>query len=107
MKQLKVLFMLFAAVVFAACEKYVAEDIANTQGSSVVNGNLVVKAECLQTKAGEASTLADRFVRIGMAVFQDGKRVDYVNQTNTDNNFGTMSLDLPAGSCKLLVVADS
>lgn len=107
MKQLKVLFMLFAAVVFAACEKYVAEDIANTQGSSVVNGNLVVKAECLQTKAGEAQTLADRFERIGMAVFQDGKRVDYVNQSKSDNNFGTMSLDLPAGSYKLLVVAHS
>lgn len=107
MKQLKVLFMLFAALVFAACEKFVAEDITNTQGSSVVNGNLVVKAECGQTRAGETPTLAERFVRIGMAVYQDGKRVDYVNQVNTDNNFGIMSLDLPAGSYKLLVVAHS
>ena len=107
MKQLKTLSLLFAALVFAACEKFVAEDDWNSQGSTVVNGNLVVKAECPQTKAGETPTLADRFVRIGMAVYQDGKRVDYVNQDNADKNFGTMSLDLPAGSYKLLVVAHS
>lgn len=107
MKQLKVISLLFAALVFAACEKFVAEDDWNSQGSTVVNGNLVVKAECPQTKAGETPTLKDRFVRIGMAVYQDGKRVDYVNQDNGDENFGTMSLDLPAGSYKLLVVAHS
>ena len=107
MKQLKTLSLLFAALVFAACEKFVAEDDWNSQGSTVVNGNLVVKAECPQTKAGETPTLAERFVRIGMAVYQDGKRVDYVNQDNADKNFGTMSLDLPAGSYKLLVVAHS
>ena len=107
MKQLKVISLLFAALVFAACEKFVAEDDWNSQGSTVVNGNLVVKAECPQTKAGETPTLKDRFVRIGMAVYQDGKRVDYVNQDNADKNFGTMSLDLPAGSYKLLVVAHS
>lgn len=107
MKQLKTLSLLFAALVFAACEKFVAEDDWNSQGSTVVNGNLVVKAECPQTKAGETPTLKDRFVRIGMAVYQDGKRVDYVNQDNADKNFGTMSLDLPAGSYKLLVVAHS
>lgn len=107
MKQLKVISLLFAALVFAACEKFVAEDDWNSQGSTVVNGNLVVKAECPQTKAGETPTLKDRFVRIGMAVYQDGKRVDYINQDNKDENFGTMSLDLPAGSYKLLVVAHS
>ncbi|MCI6828367.1 MAG: FimB/Mfa2 family fimbrial subunit [Prevotella sp.] len=107
MKQLKVISLLFAALVFAACEKFVAEDDWNTQGSTVVSGNLIVKAGFPQTKGGESQTLAERFVRIGMAVYQDGKRVDYVNQDNEDNNFGTMSLDLPPGSYKLLVVAHS
>ena len=107
MKQLKFIAMLFAALVSVACEKYVAEDDIKTQGSSVVNGNLVVKAECGQTRAGETPTLAERFLRIGMAVYKDGKRVDYVNQDNSSSNFGTMSLDLPAGSYQLLVVAHS
>ncbi|MGM9733192.1 MAG: FimB/Mfa2 family fimbrial subunit [Prevotella sp.] len=107
MKQLKAISLLFVAIVFAACEKFVVEDDWNSQGSTVVNGNLIVKAEFPQTKAGETQTLAERFVRIGMAVYQDGKRVDYVNQDNADNNFGTMSLDLPSGSYKLLVVAHS
>ena len=107
MKELKVISMLFVALVFAACEKYVAGDDSVTQGSSVVNGNLVVKAGLAQTKAGESQSLSDKFTRIGMAVYQDGKRVDYVNQDNQDKNFGTMSLDLPAGSYQLLVVAHS
>lgn len=112
MKTPKTLLLIIAALLFAACEKYVAEDVAQTE-SKVVDGNLVVTAECLVTKSGvedeETATLPlnERFTRMSMVIYQNDVRVDYVNQVNTDKDFGTMSVDLEPGTYQLVVLAHS
>ena len=52
MKLTKTLLLIIATLLFAACEKYVAEEGTQSE-SKVVDGNLVVKAECVVTRAGE------------------------------------------------------
>ena len=79
----------------------------------MIDGNLVVKAECVVTRAGgteenqETLPLKDRFTRMTMVLYQDDVRVDYVNQVNTDQGFGTMSVDLDPGTYQLVVLAYS
>ena len=112
MKLPKTLLLIIATLLFAACEKYVAEEGTQSE-SKVVDGNLVVKAECVVTRAGEteegqeALPLKDRFTRMTMVLYQNDVRVDYVNQTNTDEDFGTMSVDLEPGTYQLVVLAHS
>ena len=112
MKSPKTLLLIIATLLFAACEKYVAEEGTQSE-SKVVDGNLVVKAECVVTRAGEteneqeALPLAERFTHMSMVLYQDDVRVDYVNQTNTDEDFGTMSVDLEPGTYQLVVLAHS
>ena len=112
MKSPKTLLLIIATSVFAACEKYVAEEGTQSE-AKVVDGNLVVKAECVVTRAGEteneqeALPLAERFTHMSMVLYQDDVRVDYVNQTNTDEDFGTMSVDLEPGTYQLVVLAHS
>ena len=112
MKSPKTLLLIIATLLFAACEKYVAEEGTQSE-SKVVDGNLVVKAECVVTRAGEteegqeALPLKDRFTRMTMVLYQDDVRVDYVNQVNTDQGFGTMSVDLDPGTYQLVVLAYS
>ena len=112
MKQFKTLLLIFAAFLCAACEKYVAEEGTQSE-SKVIDGNLVVKAECVVTRAGETEEnqeslpLKDRFTRMTMVLYQDDVRVDYVNQENSDPGFGTMSVDLDPGTYQLVVLAHS
>ena len=112
MKQIKTLLLIFAAFLGAACEKYVAEEGTQSE-SKVIDGNLVVKAECVVTRAGETEEnqeslpLKDRFTRMTMVLYQDDVRVDYVNQENSDPGFGTMSVDLDPGTYQLVVLAHS
>lgn len=112
MKQIKTLLLIFAAFLCAACEKYVAEEGTQSE-SKVIDGNLVVKAECVVTRAGETEEnqeslpLKDRFTRMTMVLYQNDVRVDYVNQVNTDPGFGTMSVDLDPGTYQLVVLAHS
>ena len=112
MKQIKTLLLIVAAFLCAACEKYVAEEGTQSE-SKVIDGNLVVKAECVVTRAGETEEnqeslpLKDRFTRMTMVLYQDDVRVDYVNQENSDPGFGTMSVDLDPGTYQLVVLAHS
>lgn len=112
MKQIKTLLLIFAAFLCAACEKYVAEEGTQSE-SKVIDGNLVVKAECVVTRAGETEEnqeslpLKDRFTRMTMVLYQYDVRVDYVNQENSDPGFGTMSVDLDPGTYQLVVLAHS
>ena len=112
MKLAKTLFLFVATLLFASCEKYVAEEGTQYE-SKVVNGNLVVKAECVVTKAAGdedeqvSLPLNERFTRMSMVLYQNDVRVDYVNQTNTDKDFGTMSVDLEPGTYQLVVLAHS
>ena len=112
MKLPKTLLLIVAAFLCAACEKYVAEEGTQSE-SKVVDGNLVVKAECVVTRAGEteegqeALPLKDRFTRMTMVLYQNDVRVDYVNQDNLDKDFGTMSVDLDPGTYQLVVLAHS
>ena len=112
MKLPKKLLLIVAAFLCAACEKYVAEEGTQSE-SKVVDGNLVVKAECVVTRAGEteegqeALPLKDRFTRMTMVLYQNDVRVDYVNQDNLDKDFGTMSVDLDPGTYQLVVLAHS
>ena len=112
MKLPKTRLLIIATLLFAACEKYVAEEGTQSE-SKVVDGNLVVKAECVVTRAGEteegqeALPLKDRFTRMTMVLYQNDVRVDYVNQDNLDKDFGTMSVDLDPGTYQLVVLAHS
>ena len=112
MKLPKTLLLIVTAFLFAACEKYVAEEGTQSE-SKVIDGNLVVKAECVVTRAGETEEnqeslpLKDRFTRMTMVLYQDDVRVDYVNQENSDPGFGTMSVDLDPGTYQLVVLAHS
>ena len=112
MKLPKTLLLIIATLLFASCEKYVAEEDSQS-ASKVIDGNLVVKAECVVTKAAGdddeqvSLPLNERFTRMSMVLYQNDVRVDYVNQQNTDKDFGTMSVDLEPGTYQLVVLAHS
>lgn len=116
---LRVPFIVLATLMLlASCEKAVFDDVEKpdtpekpaTDGQVTLTFNVSqVEAATFgqtnqQSRATEASKVCSR---INLALYQDGERVKYVNQKAEDSGFGKISLTVPAGSYRLVVLAHS
>lgn len=104
----KILVILAAGLVMAACEKPIldSEDINDEPTGNVV---LTFNASGAQTRAATPS-IGDYFTKLNVMLFnEDGTRYfDKVRtQYSTDENFGQMSLTLPAGEYTVVAVGHS
>ena len=102
----KLFCLLLAAVALTACEKTILGD-----GFSDVDGNvtLTFSAVGAQTRAANV-TIGDYFQKLNVMLFnEDGTRYFEKVRTQyaTDENFGQMSLTLPAGEYTVVAVGHS
>lgn len=102
----KLFCLLLAAVALTACEKPLVDD-----GFNDVDGNvtLTFSAAGAQTRAANV-TIGDYFTKLNVMLFNDdGTRYfeKVRTQYSSDENFGQMSLTLPAGEYTVVAVGHS
>ena len=106
---MRFLLFLLSAIVLASCEKAIidlAEDTAK--------GNLIVSAHVNdQVSMGpwqstkSTRPLSELCTRISYVLYQEGKRVKYVNQKQGDETFGSARISVPPGQYGLLIIGHS
>lgn len=111
------LFLLTIAL-FSSCEKgYTEEDVItptdgdkvrvsfNVAGYDVVSFGNMAQKPSLQRKSENLGSVCSR---LSFALFdENGTKLTYKNQKQSDSNFGTFSLSVGKGAYKLVVVAHS
>lgn len=114
MKQLffKAGMMVMLAVAFISCEKVElpnADNSGKQQEDGVSISFTIAKIEQVafndgvtQTRATEITNLCSR---ITFAFFQNGEKVKQVSQKSSDSGFGSLTVSLPSGSYKMVVLA--
>ena len=102
-----VLALLVALLAMTACEKMVIDE--EPAGDDEVN--VVLKVAGLESYGDGTrakANVADVCSRIQFALYQNGKRIKYLNQQKTDEEgFGTAKLSLSEGTYQLLILAHS
>lgn len=98
--------MMLCTIFFAACEKPLVDD-----GFNDVDGNvtLTFSAAGAQTRSANV-TIGDYFTKLNVMLFnEDGTRYfeKVRTQYSSDENFGQMSLTLPAGEYTVVAVGHS
>lgn len=102
----RIYYLLLCTIFLAACEKPLVDD-----GFNDVDGNVVLTFSAVgaQTRSSNV-TIGDYFTKINVMLFnEDGTRYfDKVRtQYSSDENFGQMSLTLPAGEYTVVAVGHS
>ena len=102
----RIYYLLLCTIFFAACEKPLVDD-----GFNDVDGNVVLtfSAAGAQTRSANV-TIGDYFTKLNVMLFnEDGtKYFEKVRtQYSSDENFGQMSLTLPAGEYTVVAVGHS
>jgi hypothetical protein len=104
----KIFAMMLVGLVVAACEKpVIGEESDDVKGSG--NVTLRFNAVGAQTRAANV-TIGDYFTKLNVMLFDENgnKYFDKVRtQYSTDENFGQMSLTLPAGEYSVVAVGHS
>lgn len=99
------MLLVAAITVLSACEKM---DVGNsTAKSENSEANLIIN---VVVTGNEAMTRADGssyWTRLNFVVYQNGKKVKAVNQTEGDDSYGQAALTLDEGTYQLLVLAHS
>jgi len=95
-----------ALTLFCACEK-MSFDNKDQDKVNNDNANLILRvvddATVPETRAGEAK----HWSRLNFAVYQNGKKVKGVNQTEDDTDYGQAAMTLEEGTYQVLVLAHS
>ena len=102
---MKKIFLFLAVAALAACEKPVLDD-----GTTKPNGNVVLTFNASGAQTRAAAPIGDHFTKLNVMLFnEDGsKYFDKVRtQYSTDEDFGQMSLTLPAGEYTVVAVGHS
>lgn len=102
----RIYYLLLYTIFLAACEKPLVDD-----GFNDVDGNVVLTFSAVgaQTRSTNV-TIGDYFTKINVMLFDENgnKYFDKVRtQYSTDENFGQMSLTLPAGEYTVVAVGHS
>lgn len=114
MKKTLPVILLGLLMTLSACEKAVIDDIGGTEEPPVENGvklkiaigefEQVPFSEQSPTRA--ATDVKDVCTRISFAIYKsDGSVYDIKNQQRSDNGFGSLSITLPKGDYRLVVIA--
>ncbi len=97
---------------FCACEKPMSEEKTGKEQNSTNKFNLtfsITKFEQVPfDKAihySRSKDIKQLCTRINFAVFNEDKKIAAVNQTSSDRDFGKISISLPAGNYRFLVLA--
>lgn len=116
------LLLIFSAVVvlFAGCEQgyeYAESDGVSEEEEELAEGYVKVTFAITDFEqipfddavyATRADDEADTVcTRIDLAVFEDDEKIESVNQTVDEEDFGTVSLSLPEGDYELVILAHS
>ncbi len=102
----RIYYLLLCTIFLAACEKPLVDDGFNDVDSNVV---LMFSAAGAQTRSANV-TIGDYFTKLNVMLFnEDGtKYFEKVRtQYSSDENFGQMSLTLPAGEYTVVAVGHS
>lgn len=120
MKTIRLLFLLTSITMFSSCEKFYAES-TNTDGYDE-NANVTIKvSNFIQSKfeknetltrseddsLSEEPALEDNCTRLSFAIFNIEEKVKNINQSIGDDNFGTININLPNGTYRVVVIAHS
>lgn len=102
----RIYYMMLCTIFFASCEKPLVDD-----GFNDVDGNvtLTFSAAGAQTRSANV-TIGDYFTKLNVMLFnEDGTRYfeKVRTQYSSDENFGQMSLTLPAGEYTVVAVGHS
>ena len=104
--------LLSAVLLFLpSCEKMVTDD-DTPQAVETAGTNVVIRVADLEAAWADYSSrslvdISEVCTRLCFAVYQNEKRVKYMNQKVGDSGFGTYSLQLSEGSYHLLVIGHS
>ena len=94
------------AVLLAACEKPIMEEVGKKDIDANANVTLRFTTYGQQAFTRSAEPLTDQASRLSVAIFrQDGTKVKSINQTSTDSGFGTVAVSLAEGTYKVVAVA--
>lgn len=106
---MRFLLFLLSAIVLASCEKAIIDFAEDT-----AKGNLIVSAHVNdQVSMGpwqstkSTRPLSELCTRISYVLYQEGKRVKYVNQKQGDETFGSARISVPPGQYGLLIIGHS
>ena len=102
---LTAVMLIAVLVLLSSCEKMNVSDLDMTDED--VEANLVLN---VVTNGTEAMTRADGssfWTRLNFVVYQNGKKVKGVNQTEGDDGYGQAALTLDEGTYQVLVLAHS
>ena len=106
---MRFLLFLLSAIVLASCEKAIIDFAKDT-----AKGNLIVSAHVNdQVSMGpwqstkSTRPLSELCTRISYVLYQEGKRVKYVNQKQGDETFGSARISVPPGQYGLLIIGHS
>lgn len=96
--------LIVALVLPSSCEKMNVNDFSDTDsGEPNLVLNVVTTGNEAMTRAGESKF----WTRLNFAVYQNGKKVKGLNQTEGDNGYGQAELTLEEGTYQVLVLAHS
>lgn len=102
----KVILFGLAVTLMISCEKpVITDEIDDTQD---INTNVTLRFSIYgqQDFTRTTEALAGQCSRLSVAIFrQDGTKVKNVNQTSTDDSFGTVAVSLAEGTYKVVAVA--
>lgn len=117
MKRLfRISMFLTMALVALSCERVVFNEMTDGQQESDEDGvQVTLRVNRLEGSLSMNATaetravvdVADLCSRLNFVVYQDGEKVKGINQSVSDDDFGTVSLTLAKGTYQLLVLAHS
>ena len=92
MKTTKIYAMLSIIILMCACEKFTTEESKSSENGE--NGNVTLHL-----------TSCEGVERISFGIFKNGEKVKIIQQTISDNDFGTIHPTLSPGFYELVVIA--
>lgn len=111
----RLIFLFWALVAvysLTSCERIVVNELEQVQdeGDGVtvtLRVSSLSSYEEQPTTTRTATDVGDVCSRLNFVVYQGGEKVKAVNQSSSDNNFGTVNVKLETGTYELLVLAHS
>ena len=98
---------LLVMVLFCGCEKVVFDDEAS---ESAVRGNVVLSVAGFEPLNGTArgkEPISDVCTKLSFVIYKDDIKQKMIHQKYSDDNFGTVSLELDEGDYQVLIIGHS
>ncbi len=99
--------ILSVLTLFTACQQGIStfDDPDPTEDDKVAVRFQVMQVDQVPFGSTRATDIKDLCHAITLAVYSDGTKTEQVNQTDTDKDFGTLSLTLAPGTYRVIIIA--